>query len=1043
MANNNQLASKEYDLLILVDATYSMVNYLQSLHLSLPRIISLSTLTDGFSRIGLLAYRDYCDKELTDWSGWLDISNPTNFQPDIIDKASKLDPFGGGDYPEATKTGLTRAYEVMRPEATTIVLLYTDAPPHIKDQDSENYLKEQRALKASNIGKLFMDWTSVCRTLQKDKIAQVFPILAPSMRVKDAKCYQYLAEETGGTCFYLDNSSPITISKVTIDLLLTWMGVEKLGVASAWIEAKVHRYKNSPPRDFQDETLLLKCGLLEEVNIEVKALTSGVLKAVMPKRKIPVQDFAKRYVSNNTYKEIVIKQLQKIINEDVSAISLNPVFGSLWRSVCNDRENPARDNLIQSFGLQVERISDTTEKSRMNVWLAESYDYTAEVLEIISTVPVDQRFPCAYLDPTLKFEFAKDIEEDEESRPITQFNREELLEIGRSCDYKILRRLGRVLTRLSIANSLEELPAHIAKAKDDDLIKIPLALARKDLGRKFWKILLHTVVHGTLLSARPAALLAALTIKLGIQPLLEAADQEMLLWRNKWNDLEIPETWNTNCLSLLLDADKAFITRQSESNEKTVDHTEASLLTPADQMLFDRLVSYKMLELNMQTTLIAKVGWKPEKSTFPIGPVIQCKSCELPRSVTIMAPNGICGLCVSTDFRTPGERQERLKNRVSKDDTETTDAIWVECNIRNCHAQYVVYNPNELNVKPKCYYCRVKSPSKIKESIEDNVTSAPYVECTTCLNRMIWPEEYRASNMDQFLCICCSNNMKSTIDIETSANDLSKENGMDWVLVNHNGKIKELFNGRSLFHTISQAGTASFCDEVQLFPQANDKLSFLLDGKVVHNADDVRAQLTSWVERRRTESGTCSLCFSHSPKGSLLPACGRSGCTQKICKNCQQGWYGLNKPGRIINTAAVACPFCRRAPTAKTLWKYGFTVQCVGDLKLAIEQAGEWIYAWCRRCSHAKSYMERSCAREVPVDIVDWICEDCKVYGDDEIDRKECPECGILTEKVGGCDHIECQVPTCGTHWCFFCGEKSTEDDIYGHMDTDHGGYYH
>ena len=64
-----------------------------------------------------------------------------------------------------------------------------------------------------------------------------------------------------------------------------------------------------------------------------------------------------------------------------------------------------------------------------------------------------------------------------------------------------------------------------------------------------------------MLSARPAALLAALSIRLRIQPLLQATDEEMLLWRRRWNYLDIPEIWNVNCLSLLLDADKAHRTR--------------------------------------------------------------------------------------------------------------------------------------------------------------------------------------------------------------------------------------------------------------------------------------------------------------------------------------------------------------------------------------------------------------------------------------------------------------------------------------------------
>src|SRR6266480_1403380 len=402
--------TKIYDLLILVDATYSMSNYLKSLNISLPKILSVSALTDSFSRIGLLAYRDYCDRNLLEWSEWIDTSGPEQEQPDILQKAKDLKPLGGGDYPEATKTGLAKAYEVMRAEATTIILLYTDAPPHIKSADSEYFDMEQAALGAPEVyggfGKLFMDWISACNTLQNGKKARVFSILEPNMNQKYGNYYNYMSEMTGGACFYLNDSQAQTISKVTMDLLLAWMQVEKPGADRAVVGAKIHKYKNIPDDNIivKDENALQPSPFFDSANIAQLDLTTDVLKKVMPKREPPVQDFAKRYVSDNSYKLLVVRQLKKIIDQDVSAVSLNPVFGSLWRAVCNDRENPAREELIQSFGLQIEKIHMADEKARMKNWLAESYDYTAEVLDIISTVPTDQLFPCVFLDPTLKFE---------------------------------------------------------------------------------------------------------------------------------------------------------------------------------------------------------------------------------------------------------------------------------------------------------------------------------------------------------------------------------------------------------------------------------------------------------------------------------------------------------------------------------------------------------------------------------------------------------------------------------------------------------------
>lgn len=249
-------ASEElYDLLILVDATYSMSSYLESLRTTLPQVISISSLTDCFSRIGLLAYKDYCDEELLTWSGWLTTSDQSisDQKVDLLKSARNLYPMGGGDGPEATKTGLARAYELMRANATTIILLYTDAPPHtlangsLTDRSS-NLKPEQDALKKEDSyggsGPRFLDWVSAAKTLRHgEKRAQVFSILEKNMVFPYAGFYNYLSTITGGAAFYLDDSKPAAISKVTVEVLLGWMGVEKAGAdASLQFPAFLTRY---------------------------------------------------------------------------------------------------------------------------------------------------------------------------------------------------------------------------------------------------------------------------------------------------------------------------------------------------------------------------------------------------------------------------------------------------------------------------------------------------------------------------------------------------------------------------------------------------------------------------------------------------------------------------------------------------------------------------------------------------------------------------------------------------------------------------------
>lgn len=118
----------------------------------------------------------------------------------------------------------------------------------------------------------------------------------------------------------------------------------------------------------------------------------------------------------------------------------------------------------------------------MKIWLEESYDYTAEVLEAIESVPEAERFPCVCLDPTLVF--TDDVDESDD-KAITSFTRDELLEIGRSCDYKILRRLGRVLTRLTVSSilSIQLLSILHARSMENTIFRLLSAIEKAKFGR--------------------------------------------------------------------------------------------------------------------------------------------------------------------------------------------------------------------------------------------------------------------------------------------------------------------------------------------------------------------------------------------------------------------------------------------------------------------------------------------------------------------------------------------------------------------------------
>lgn len=341
-----------------------------------------------------------------------------------------------------------------------------------------------------------------------------------------------------------------------------------------------------------------------------------------------------------------------------------------------------------------------------------------------------------------------------------------------------------------------------------------------------------------------------------------------------------------------------------------------------------------------------------------------------------------CGQCPWTKYESAAERDSTVTANASMEDAEQTPKIWVECSVRSCRAQYVVYNHDKLNVRPKCHYCRI---GKV----------APLVECAKCLNRVIWPKNYRSADLDlsSFQCYACTSGRNAVVDTDTSAVALSSENTTDWLVEVDSHTAIEVFNNRSLFHTVSTAGTDNFVSGVHMFPATSRALT--LKGKLVQNSPAAISQ--SWVARRRTEVGTCSLCFSSKRKVDLMLTCGRTGCEQRVCKECLQACYGLNSVGCIINTAALSFPFCRRIPAPRTLALYGMGIQAIANLKKAVEESGTWISASCLLCGYAKQYMERVCAAGAPPVLRDWKCEDCLILKSFGV--RNCPGCETPTEK--------------------------------------------
>lgn len=111
----------------------------------------LSTLASCFShsRIGVLAYRDTCPhiKVPSEFSGWYTGENTSGISCEaLLPFVDNLETKGRPGRDQAMKAVLAHTYQVMRPDATTLILLYADAPPHMRYCGGNDYALEQQML---------------------------------------------------------------------------------------------------------------------------------------------------------------------------------------------------------------------------------------------------------------------------------------------------------------------------------------------------------------------------------------------------------------------------------------------------------------------------------------------------------------------------------------------------------------------------------------------------------------------------------------------------------------------------------------------------------------------------------------------------------------------------------------------------------------------------------------------------------------------------------------------------------------------------------
>lgn len=204
-----------------------------------------------------------------------------------------------------------------------------------------------------------------------------------------------------------------------------------------------------------------------------------------------------------------------------------------------------------------------------------------------------------------------------------------------------------------------------------------------------------------------------------------------------------------------------------------------------------------------------------------------------------------------------------------------------------------------------------------------------------------------------------------------------------------------------------------------------------------------------------------------------------------MCESCGRKWYAFNRPGNVIETRRLCCPYCSCVPTRNAIHNFG------NDAANAMKYLADTFYdhdityAWCCKCQEPRPLVERTCLRDEFKLFPEWACMDCDILRKPELELAEirwaaegitqaqlsgdpvkqvraeehqsnvfesieegtmgikpCPGCGTLTQRPFECGHLHCTVEECGIDWCYFCGQAHDKASIYQHMEETHGDWF-
>jgi len=712
----------------------------------------------------------------------------------------------------------------------------------------------------------------------------------------------------------------------------------------------------------------------------------------------------------------IINQFRSLLSTPRGAMALttSPVLGKFWRNLICGKfkycENGKYENdcqkLIDTVAKSMTQLM-SSDAAALRKWIDESHDDTIAICDLIEDAIGDRKSFQALILP------------NEAKNKITL---DQLLELGRGGDFKHLVDLINQIT-------VREITAVDRIEAGDIPDFVPLeGLSTVDILR----LTGHLIKPGFRFS-KTVAFIAAI-LSLNNKYLTDAASTLLTENKSKWINWDLDDSgvqkypifWSLNFMRVLKIAPYDMLSiREREFSNKYV---EIATVIRNHSALMNVTVPLICQSLRKDFT------WKRH-----------CPKCKHDRCFTIFPGNSDrCGLCISlADSQTRRNLTERgcETNPTKINEKWVKETSWVQCG--TCVGSYSVTVPGDLHCRPKCYPCR-----------EGRRADKTVVECSLCLNKYLSPGGSAWRAMTDKIAECIENDNQEGADkLQAALNDkkficprcfVHPKDMIGVVEIQLSEIIK--YNPTMIheipytpYETLVDAKTKLWRRVMEVNHDLHGKrrtvcLPLIYKGYTIHDSDHV---IQTFKNTLMTHDGImmCNTCISDVSVRDMVPACGH--CQNKMCKDCVRSWYSDVRIGCVVSESNTKCPYCKSTPTYATI--KGLPLGYLKNVRKTKRNHGNvcpWnpsdIYASCAMCLNIVPALARECAQAAP-DLINYNCDDCqnKITKDYKAQTKDCPSCGVTTEKTGGCNHITCR---CRAHWCWTCNERFDYSVIYNHM---------